>query len=226
VKWRYAAICLVVLLVATVRVAVGVPQSPAPSLTLTGQVDIAMGPDGKLLVLVDEATASQPSDGLVEHAFRLQGAEPLAYSGHATVTYTRGRLTVQMSETSGWVFSVAGRALPAPDAGLTAYSVDGMAHSWGEAVHTSPATLFSTFSAGSCSKTTTSSVSAGAMLASEGDPACKNCQAGGPGASGCSIDCDGGSSCDADCGSDSFACCSCPMSCGCCSNKEIGGAHH
>jgi hypothetical protein len=226
VKWRYAVIVLVVLLLAAVRVAVGVPQSPAPSLTLTGQVDIAMGPDGKLLVLVDEATASQPSDGLVEHAFRLQGAESLAYSGHAIVTYTRGRLIVQMSETAGWAFSVAGRTLPPPDPGLTVYTISGIAHLWGEAVHTSPATLFSTFSAGTCSKTTFNSLSGGAMLAAEADGGCKDCQAGGPGASGCSIDCDGGASCEADCGSDSYACCNCQGACGCCSNKEIGGAHH
>jgi hypothetical protein len=147
VKWRFAVIVLVVLFTAAVRVAVGVPQTPAPSLTVSGQVDIAMGPDGKLMVLVDEATASQPSDGLVEHAFRLQGADSLTYSGQATVTYTRGRLTVQMAADTGWVFSVAGRTLPPPDPGLTAYTVGGIAHAWGEAVHTSPATLFSTLSA-------------------------------------------------------------------------------
>jgi len=224
VKWRYAAIGLVVLLMATVRVAVGVPQTSAPSLTVAGQVDIAMGPDGKLLVLVDEATAGQPSDGLVDHAFRLQGADALAYSGHATVTYTRGRLVVQMSETAGWAMSVAGRTLPPVDPGITAYTVSGIAHQWGHAVETSPATLFSTFAAASCSKTTTSSSAGGMMLESEGG--CKDCEAGGPGASGCSINCEGGASCEADCGSDSYACCNCQGACGCCSNKEIGGSHH
>lgn len=225
-KWRYAVIVLVVLLAAAVRVAVGVPHASVPSLTLTGQVDIAMGPDGKLLVLVDEATAHQPGDGLVEHAFRLQGADSLAYSGHAIVVYIRGRLIVQMSETTGWVFSVAGRVLPPPDPGFSAYTINGIAHSWGEAIHMSPAALFSTFAAAACSKTTTSSPSGGVILASEGDPGCKNCQAGGPGVSGCSINCGGGSSCESDCDADSFACCNCPAGCGCCSNQEGGGGHH
>jgi hypothetical protein len=182
-----------------------------------------MGPDGKLLVLVDEATASQPSDGLVEHAFRLQGAEPLAYSGHATVIHTRGRLTVQIAEDTGWVFTVAGRTLPPPDPGFTAYTINGIAHQWGEAVHASPATLFSTFAAASCSKTTASSSIIQPLLAPAGD--CKNCEAGGLGASGCSIEC-GRSSCEADCGPDSFACCNCTGYCGCCDNAEAGGAHH
>ncbi len=223
-KWRYAIGVLVLLLLAAARVAVGVPQTPAPSVTFTGQVDIAMGPDGKLLVLVDEATAGQPSDGLVDHAFRLQGADSFAYSGHATVIYTRGRLTVQLTESSGWVFTVSGRTLPPPDPGLTAYTIDGIAHSWGETIHTSPATLFSTLSSGSCSKSTSQADATLSM--SQADPGCKSCEAGGPGASGCSINCSGGSSCEADCGPDSFACCSCNGICGCCSNREGGGAHH
>jgi hypothetical protein len=207
-------------LLVAVRVAIGVPQT----LTFTGQVDIAMGPDGKLLVLIDEGTATQPNDGLVDQVFRLQEAPSLTYSGQATVTSVRGRLTVQIAPNSGWIFNIAGRALPPPDLALTAYDVQGIARMWGDDIHKSPATLFSTLSSGTCSKAT--SQAGGALAQSESGPNCRDCQAGGPGSSGCTIDCGGGSSCEADCPSDSFACCSCPHSCGCCSAQEHGAAHH
>ncbi len=224
-KWRYAVLVLVVLSTVAVRVAVGVPRTQEPSLTLTGQVDIALGPDGKLMVLVDEASATQPNDGLVDHVFRLQGADALAYSGQATVTSVRGRLTVEFASGSGWVFTVAGRTLPPPDPGLTAYTVGGIAHQWGESVHQPPATLFSTLSAGTCSQAAGSSLSFG-VATLDGDPACKNCASGGAGSTNCAITCDGGSSCETDCGSDSFACCSCPGACTCCSLREVGGGGH
>jgi hypothetical protein len=224
VKWRHAVIGLVVLLTAAVRVAVGIPQTPAPSLTLTGQVDIALGPDGNVLVLVDEATAGNPSDGLVEHVFRLQGADSLAYSGPATVTYTRGRLTVQTTGDTGWAFNIAGRTLP-PDPGLTPSAVTGISHSWGENVHQSPAALFSTLSATTCSNATTRALRFGTSSL-DGDPTCRNCQGGGLGADSCAVDCDGTSPCDVDCGSGTFACCNCPGDCHCCGDREVGGGGH
>ncbi len=227
-KWRYALVVVLLLSLAAARAAVGVFAAPVPSVTYTGQVDIAMGPDGRLLVLVDEGTASKPGDGLVEQAFRVQGAPSLAYSGTAMVTQTRGRLAVHIGADAGWVFNIAGRDLPPPDLALTAYTVSGISHLSGDAIHQSPATLFSTLSSGSCSPVGAQPTStfAGTIALADGDLDCRNCQAGGPGLQSCSINCGGGSSCDADCDADSFACCSCPFACGCCSTKEGIGAHH
>ena len=223
-RWRYAVAVVVVVLLAAFRAAILIPQDMPPPLVLTGHVDIAMGPDSRLLVLIDVETPSQPSDGLVDQVFRLQGAPALAYSGPATVTYVKNRLTVEVGPDSGWVFTVAGRTLPPPDLALTSFQVTGLAHMWGEAIHKSAATLFFTLSSSTCSKTASQT---GDMLAlDEGDPPCENCQVGGPGAPGCSIDCGGGSSCSADCADDQFACCKCPNGCGCCANIEGGSAHH
>ena len=205
-KWRYAIIVLILVLLAAVRVAVGVPQDPP--VTYTGQVDIALGTDGKLLILIDEGTPAQPNDGLVEHVFRLQQAPSLAFSGYATVTSIRGRLTVQIGPDSGWIFNVAGRTLPPPDLALTAYDVMGIAHISGPDIHKSPATLFSTLSSGTCAAS--SLKTQGSLAMDDGAGGCKNCQAGGAGASGCGIDCGDGSTCDADCSAGSFACCSSP----------------
>jgi len=223
VKWRFLVAVVAIALLAAVRAQMGALQELPPSLVLTGHVDVAMGPDGRLLVLVDVETPSQPSDGLVDEVFRLQGAPALAYSGPATVTYVKNRLTVEVGPDSGWVFTVAGRTLPPPDLALTPFQVTGLAHMWGPAIHQSPATLFATLSSNTCSKSTSQT---GGMLAlDEGDP-CKNCQVGGPGAPGCDINCGGGSSCEADCGEGSYACCSCPTACGCCADIEGAAAHH
>jgi hypothetical protein len=221
VKWRHALVGLVVLLfVLGVGAAIGL-QEPPPPTVFTGHVDIGTGADGKLLILIDIDTAGQPADGLVDQVFRLQSAAFVNYSGPATVTYVRGRVTVQMSPTGGWVFTVIGRQLPPPDSGLTAYQVSGIVRMWGSTVHQSPTTLFATLSSTNCSKT--SSLAASSLNVDSGDPSCKKCQTGGPGVMGCSMDCGGGSSCSADCDSDTYACCSCSSGCGCCGNSE---AHH
>ncbi len=222
VKRRYAAAALLVLLLlAGVRMAVGV-QDPPPTLVVTGHVDIGTGADGRLLLLVDGVAPHQPADGLVDHAFRLQNAPFVNYSGPATVTYVRGRVTVQVGSKSGWAFTVIGRPLPPPDDSLVPYAVSGISHMWGAAVHQAPDVVFANLSSGTCSSTT---VDAGSLSAGD-DPACKDCQTGGPGVQGCSMDC-GGSSCSADCADYQYACCNCPTGCGCCGNGyELGSAHH
>ena len=224
VKWRYAVVALVLLLLAGARAAIGVPQDPSPSQEFTGHVDIATGPDGRLLVLIDVETSSQLSDGLVDQVFRFQEAPALTYSGPATVTYVKNRVTVQVTPESGWVFTVAGWPMPPADTAFTEYHVKGIARLWGDAIHKSAATLFATLSSSTCSKTTLQG--GGGLPASAGDPSCKNCQTGGPGVSGCSMSCSDGSSCSADCDDTTFACCNCPSACGCCSNSEGGSAHH
>jgi hypothetical protein len=211
----------VVLLVLGVRAAIGL-QEPPPTLVLTGHVDVATGADGKLLVLIDLDTPTQPADRVVDHVFRLQNAALVNYSGEATVTYVRGRLTVQVGTDSGWAFTVTGRPLPPPDTPLVDYKVSGIAHMWGAAIRQSPETLFSTLSLSSCTKTAGGTLSGGG-----GDPSCKNCQTGGPGVQGCSMNCGGGNSCSADCDEDLYACCNCPSGCGCCGGGiENGSAHH
>jgi hypothetical protein len=224
VKWRYAIVALILLLLAGARAAIGVPQDPSPSQEFTGHVDIATGPDGRLLVLIDVETSSQSSDGLVDQVFRFQEAPALTYSGPATVTYVKNRVTVQVAQESGWVFTVGGWPMPPADTAFTEYHVKGIARLWGDTIHKSAVTLFATLSAVKCSKPAGKGFSP--LSADDGGPACKNCQTGGPGVSGCSMSCSDGSSCSADCDDTTFACCNCPSACGCCSNKEGGSAHH
>ena len=223
-KWRYAVAALVVVLALVgVRGAMGVPQPGSPSQVYVGHVDMATGLDGRLLVLIDLDTPGQPGDGLVEQAFRLQGAPALTYSGPATVTYIKNRVTLEVRPGAGWVFTVKGWPMSPPDQTLTASQVQGITHLWGNDYHQSPATLFSTLSARTCSSGTTQTF--GALASPSSDDGCKNCSTGGPGVSGCSSSCSAGSSCSADCDDESYACCSCG-GCGCCSKREADGAAH
>ena len=220
-KWRYAMVAFAFLSLAGARAAVGVPQDLSPSREFTGHVDIATGEDGRLLMLIDVETSSQSSDGLVDQVFRLQEAPPLTYSGQATVTYVKNRVTVQNAEGGGWVFTVAGWPMPPAETGLTEYHVLGVARLSGDRIHKSAATLLATLSSTTCSSP--ASPFFGALSAASA-PGCGKCATGGPGVSGCSVSCSDGR-CEADCGADSYACCNCSGTCGCCSSPE-GSAHH
>lgn len=222
-KWRYAIVVLLLLLLAGARAAIGVPQDPSPSQEFTGHIDIATGPDGRLLVLIDVETSSQPSDGLVDQVFRFQEAPALTYSGPATVTYVKNRVTVQVAPESGWVFTVGGWPMPPADTAFTEYHVKGIARLWGDTIHKSAVTLFATLSSTTCSRPASLF---GALSAESTEPGCGNCATGGPGVSGCSMSCSDGSKCSADCDDTTFACCNCGGTCGCCPNKEGGSAHH
>ncbi len=221
-RGRFGIVGLLVVFVAGVAIAIGVPRDEAASLVLKGQVTIAPGPDGRLLVLIDSDTGTGTRDGLVEHAFRLQGAPSLTYSGRGTITYVRNRVTVKIDRAAGWAFTVTGWPMPPPDPVVAAFDVTGLAHLWGANIHQPASALFSTLLATSCSRTASAGT---APLATFGAVDCLNCTNGGPGVGGCTIDCSLGA-CEANCGAGSYACCTCG-NCGCCMPpSELGGSNH
>ncbi len=224
VKWRYALIASVILSLAGVgvRIAGGIPREQPRSLVLTGRIDIGMGADGRLLLLVDIDSGTQPADGLVEHAFRLQGAPALTYSGPGTVTYIRNRVTVRVADSDGWVFTVTGWPMSPPDSALTAYGISGLAHMWGASIHEPADMLFTTLPSTTCSAASSLGVT---IQGGTGDPNCQNCTSGGQGVSSCSIDCTN-SLCEANCMNGSYACCTCGGYCGCCANQIDAAPHH
>jgi hypothetical protein len=204
------AVAAVVAAGASVGVA---PQSPAQPLTWTGSVAIATSPNGRdTVVSIDEESGERVTDGLVEHAFRLQHASGARFEflGRATVTYDRDHLVVSAGPDLSWVFTVAGR----PEVAVTespvyaALSVRGLSHHWGANVHRSPSEVAAMLMAGGCAATDASP--------------CSDCQLGGAGTQGCTIGCEGASSCSASCTDGEFACCNCPGLCRCCSSREGG----
>jgi len=188
--------------------------APPARIVLSGQVDVVPGPGQTLLVLVDRDSEDRPADGLVDLAFRLQQAPPLAFSGRATVTYVSNRVTIAAGDGAGWVFTVAGRiaASGEADAAYPHFAVVGLSRSWGPSVHATVSQATARLLAGGCGVPT---VDGG------GDPLCEACQAGGRGAQACSVTCDEGL-CAAECSADFFACCNCSLGCGCCPTKEGG----
>jgi hypothetical protein len=181
-------------------------QDPAP-LVLSGDVQIVSGPNRTLVVLVDQDDADHLVDGLVDFAFRLQGALSLTFAGRATVTYVSNHVSVAADDGTGWLFMVAGRTTVAQEheALLPQYEVLGLSRFWGADVHTTPSALATRLLSGaSCARGTV-----------DGIPPCDSCQAGGPGFTSCSIPC-GGGTCGAECADNQFACCNCPLGCGCC----------
>jgi hypothetical protein len=190
-----------------------------PALTLTGEVHIVTAPDGKTTaVTIDGGDQTFFQDGVVDHAFRVQhlGVQYLEYDGSATVQYVKNQLTIRPHDRVGWVFAVASPTVaPAPEPaskGYSSFTVIGLSHHWGKAIHRSPEEVTAGLLSSSCSMT-------------GGDPSCDDCEAGGPGAQGCNVDCDGGSGCSARCSSDSMACCSCVNGCRCCPPREEEPAH-
>jgi hypothetical protein len=178
-----------------------------PALALSGRVDMVTGPNHTLLILVDQDTAAQPTDALVDLAFRLQRAPSVTFTGYATVTYVKNRVSVIVDNQTGWVFTVAGRIAPAVEAEafLPHYEVLGLSRFWGMSVNATPAVIAAQLlSGGSCGQTPTSV-----------GPKCGSCEVGGPEWTSCSMPC-GEGTCEAHCADNQFACCNCPFGCGCC----------
>jgi len=181
-------------------------------LVVPGHVSMVSSLDGLTTVVsIDVVGTDQLPDGLVDHAFRLQHKTPqsLSYDGMATISYLGTRLSIEVNDQSGWVFSVEGNRTPLSDREL-AYlspSVFGLSHHWGGKVHQSADQVAALLLATGCTT-------------SLRDPSCDSCEAGGPGVEGCAVECDGGSGCSANCASGAFACCNCPGGCRCCASKE------
>jgi hypothetical protein len=124
------------------------------------------------------------------------------------------RVSVVTDDGTGWVFTVAGRTTVAQEgeAMLPQFEVLGLSRFWGMEVHTTPSEVAARLLLGaSCARGST-----------DGTLPCDSCQVGGPGVTSCSIPC-GEGSCGAECADDQFACCNCPMGCGCC--PRINGRH-
>jgi hypothetical protein len=192
------------------------PVSPAqdlPPVALWGRVDLVSGPNHTLLVLVDQGTPDSPPDGLVDLAFRLQHAPSVTFSGYATVAAVKNRVSVMVDDQIGWVFTVAGRTAPvlAAEVFLPHYDVLGLSRFWGTTVNLPPTALaLQLLSGGTCG-----------LGGSDGGVRCDSCEVGGPGFTSCSMPC-GGGTCWAECADNQYACCNCPMGCGCC-GKPSGG---
>jgi hypothetical protein len=202
-----AALCLFVCLpLAAVSL-----QDQNTVLVRTGTVEITTSSDGtRTLVTIDVQNGSNPPDGQVDHAFRLQHElmSPLSYRGPARVVFKKDRLVVAIDGQTGFVFDVLGHETP-PDGALlsyTYYTVHGLSHFWGYAAPKSHADLAASLLNGGCSPDSPSSD-------------CDPCAAGGPGESWCAALCGGDGDCSASCGSGYYACCNCPRSCGCCPPK-------
>jgi hypothetical protein len=183
-------------------------------LIVTGHLCMVTSPDGLTTVVsIDMGDTEHPPDGLVDHAFRLQHktAQALTYDGMATITYLGTRLSIEVDDQSGWVFSVDGTETPLSDRELAyrSFFVFGLSHHWGGKVHQSAEQVAALLLATGCTT----------LL---GDPSCDTCEAGGPGVQGCAVECDGGSGCSANCAPGAFACCNCPGGCRCCAPKEGG----
>jgi hypothetical protein len=175
-------------------------QEADVALVLSGTVNITTDPNGTMTVVsIDVPSVAGTSDGLADHAFRLQheGMPPLAYQGPARITYKKNRLTVAVDGVTGWVFSVASRdnTLNGLATSYPRYAIVGLSHFWGPGVHRAPEQL---------------------AIAMSMDPGCDTCQSGGGTETGCGITCEGGVECYASCDEGYFACCNCPSSCRCC----------
>ena len=177
-------------------------------LVVAGHVSMVTSPDGLTTVVSVDMTDPQLNrDGLVDHPFRLQhrAAQALTYDGIATITYLGTRLSIELDDQSGWVFSVDGTETPLSDRELAypSFLVFGLSHHWGWKVHESAEQVAALLLATGC-------------LTSLGDPSCDKCEAGGPCVEGCDVECDGGAGCSATCAAGAFACCNCPGGCRCC----------
>lgn len=175
------------------------------SLVLTGQVRVTSSLDGGATV-VSIDTGNRP-DGLVDHAFLVQTGAPfrLDVMAPGIVTFTKGRLSVAVKGSIGWVFSVPGKdaepfSLSGDSAGVP---VNGLSHYWGRWVGTSHDELAARLFSPPCSP---------ALQQAGG---CSDCETGGPGTSGCSRSC-GSGECSADCVGGQYSCCSCSSGCRCC----------
>jgi hypothetical protein len=189
-------------------------QLPGEALILSGWVRVSTGPDG-LATVVTVAVPHATADGkeTVDSAFRVQHARPafLDYEGFADVVFEGKRLTVLAGNGTGWQFSVA---TGLPESTLVAsrlqrVPVIGLSRHSGAQVQGDADAVSASLLSGICRAGGTD----GGVLGG-----CESCEAGGPGFDSCEVGC-GDSGCSAECGAGYHACCSCPLSCGCCANQ-------
>lgn len=177
-------------------------------------VRITTTADGLTALVSVDGTAADTADGKVDYAFVVQSEVPLdmtAFSGRATVMFTKHRLVVRREDGTGWVFTVSGKD---PDVFIEAPAelivpVVGLVHYWGLSSGLSHEALVEQLLVRKCE----------VSLLDEGEgDRCTDCEAGGHGEQACGVSCET-RDCSADCLDGYFACCKCSTGCGCC--KEI-----
>lgn len=199
------------LLITTTLLAPSRAESPRPGQdtgALTGDVVVAVkhvdgGRATDYAIFVDASTGSKPSDGQVDHIFRLQataqpGAEHHVVIRSAHVAWSPGTVSVQDESGRDLTFTIRGEQdAPAPDlqtlaAGPSDWTVDGygLAHTVGWDITLPDRAL-----------------SDDAYVHLFGMAGSSACGAGGPNSSSCSITCVH-FGCSVDC-DDGYACCNC-----------------
>ena len=200
------------LLIATTLLAPSGAESPQPGQdtgSLTGDVVVTVkhvdgGRATDYAIFVDASTGSQPSDGQVDHIFRLQAAAQPGDEHHlvirsARVAWSPGKVSVQEESVGDLTFTIRGeRDAPAPDLQTLAarpsdWTVDGygLAHTVGWDI---------TFPS--------QGLSDNAYVHLFGVAGSYACDAGGPNSNSCSVTC-GKFGCSVDCDDGHIACCKC-----------------
>ncbi len=203
------------LLIATTLLAPSGAKSPQPGPdtgSITGDVVVAVkhmdgGRATDYIIFVDASTVSQPSDGRVDHIFRLQataqpGAEHHLVMRSARLAWSPGRVSVQDESVGHLTFTIRGdQDAPAPDLRTLAampsdWTVDGygLAHTIGWDI-----------------RLPNQGLSDDAFVDLFGLAGSSACTAGGPNSQACSITC-GNTGCSVDCDDGHTACCKCGFS--------------
>ena len=204
-----------ILLIATTFIASSSAESPRPGQdtgSLTGDVVVAVkhvdgGRATDYAIFVDASTGSKPSDGQVDHIFRLEataqpGAEHHLVIRSAHVAWSPGKVSVQDESVGNLTFTIRGEQdAPAPDLQTLAampsnWTVDGygLAHTVGGDLTLPDQGL---------------SDDTYVHLFGVAGNAWWWCDSGGRNSSGCNISCPGGSGCGVACDDGYYACCRC-----------------